>query len=676
MAYTLLDDETPAKGYQLLDDEKKGTGSDAVDTANAVGTGYWKGMMRLLGTPADTAANVLDLGKAALGAPYIALTGKAPPSFLEVGDRSKVVGSGDYLIKNAQKTKAGEVMLSPANPAYENGYAEALGGGLTGVINPQTKLQAINQAVLSSGGNIAGKAVYDATGSVPLSIAASMSPSAAQDAAIRGTKLAIRGGEQGRKLVEQRIQDLKNASVDNPSLGLATGSTLLGGLENILQSTPGAATLMQRNRANAVTGLENTIGNAADLASTNRGSTAAGKSMQTGGEAFRADFKQRQQDLYNRLDQYIPPMSQVDVSKTRGTLAALNADIPTMPELSKQFKNGRIQAIEAALNSDLAGTPAVPPQTTHTTQRIVVGTDGAGMPVYKDVLVPTTIPGIPAGPDRNAPWTAVKQTRTLVGNEIADNNIASSVPRSKWNPLYGALSSDMEVAANAAGPDATKAFNRASNYTRAGSNRMDATDSILRRDTPEETFKAMEGALRDNPTDFQAVKKSLPEGARGDFAGTVIEKLGKATAGQQDNTGGKFSTETFLTNWNRMNEKSKAEMLSGFPNAKQVREDVEAVAKAASMMRDSSKILYNPSGTAAKSAAIGYLGLLGGSVGSGNLSAAGGLLAMPVAANLAARAVTSPRVVNSMASRTAVDPEIIRAQVNGLLSSGLLEYPQ
>ena len=37
--------------------------SPIVDTGNAVGTGYFRGLTRLAGLPVDTAANVLDLGK-------------------------------------------------------------------------------------------------------------------------------------------------------------------------------------------------------------------------------------------------------------------------------------------------------------------------------------------------------------------------------------------------------------------------------------------------------------------------------------------------------------------------------------------------------------------------------------------------------------------------------------
>ncbi|RYF31695.1 MAG: hypothetical protein EOO23_01740 [Comamonadaceae bacterium] len=136
MPYEMLDD-APVGRYEEL--PPANNRSAIADTGNAIGTGYFRGLTRLAGLPADTAANVLDLGKAALGAPYIAMTGKAPPAWLEIGDRSKVTGSGDNLLKNISRTRPGDFMVNPQNPVDEGGYAQAIGGGLTGVIRPSTR---------------------------------------------------------------------------------------------------------------------------------------------------------------------------------------------------------------------------------------------------------------------------------------------------------------------------------------------------------------------------------------------------------------------------------------------------------------------------------------------------------------------------------------------------------
>ncbi|WP_431107571.1 hypothetical protein [Variovorax paradoxus] len=645
MAYEVLEDE-PGGRYEVLPAESRGTGSAVMDAANAVGTGFWRGATRLAGLPADTMANVLDLGRAVVGVPVTAATGKTP-DWLIPPDRRMVVGTGDYLIDKARNAKAGRVMLDPANPDYEGGYTQAAGGALTGVIAPVSWTQAANQAGLSLMGVLGGKAAYDATGNPALAITAGLAPTALQQVATGAVQRAVRGGEQGRRDMVQRVQDLKNAGVESPTLGLASGNKLIGGIENLLQNTPGAIGIMGRARDGAVQGLQEKSQQAAELASRNRGALESGVAIQRGVRGFADDFKARQEALYNRLDRTIPPQSPVDVSRTKATLTELNADIPNAPALSKQFRNARIQGIEDAIDSDIAGAR------------------GSGV--------------MGAGATNSLPFEAVKKTRTLVGGEIADNTIMSDVPRSKWNPLYGALTADMKAVANAAGPDATRAFNRANDHTRAGVKRLEliAPFSEGRTQSPEQAFTALTRTTKENTSTLQAIKKSLPEEARGTVAGTVIERLGKARNGVQNDTGTAWSPETFLTNWNAMSPSARAELFSGFKNSGQARDAVESVARATSMMRENSKMWANPSGTAANAAARGILA----SVPAAGAAAMGGLINPWVPAGAAlglgitngtARWLTSPGAVEWAASRGRLPPSMAASQGAALTGGGLM----
>ena len=646
---------------------------NAVDAANAVGTGFWRGATRLAGLPVDTVANVIDLGKAAIGAPYTALTGKTPEA-LEPMDRSKVVGSSEYLLSKVRQAPGGSLMVDPQNPAYEGGYLQNAGAALTALNRPNSLLQLGNQALVSQAGAAAGKATYDATGDQALAITAGMLPGAAQYGGTELVKRAARGGDEGRKRMAQRVQDLRNAGIENPTLGLATGNKLIGGVENLLQNTPGAVGIMQRSRDASLQGLEGASTRAAELASPNRGPMESGRAIQKGGVNFKENFKAQQEALYNRLDEFIGGQQPVSVNRTKETLSDLNSGIRGAPELSKQFQNGRLQSIEAAIKSDTAGAPAsvtVFPQPPR----------GAGGLMNPPVEQPPILVQSPAGPPRNTlPFEAVKKTRTLVGNEIADNSLLSDVPRSKWNPLYGALSEDMQGAALAAGPQAEGALNRANQFTRAGIDRIERIAPVVNRDAPEKSFTALQQTLGENVSTFQSVKKSLPEDARGSFAGTVIERLGKATPGQQNAEGSRWSPETFLTNWNRMSPAGQRELLSGIPNAGEVKSLVDSVARSASMMRDSSKMWANPSGTGANVAARGVIG----AIGAGGAGAVAGLLnpLVPVGAalslggvNLAARGVTSRNVREAMLRRTDIDPEILNSLLLQLQATGTGQPP-
>lgn len=663
----------------LASKQAKGTGSDAGDYGNALGTGFWRGMTRLAGLPADTAANVLDLGKAGLGSAYTAVTGKAAPDALQVGDRANVVGSGDWLIKKLGGTALGNAMVNPANPDFEGGYTQAAGSGLTAVINPNNARQAVNQAVLGVTGAMGGKAVADATGNPAYGVIGSLVPSGVQQAITAGTKAAVIGANPfsaealaaKRAEIADRMTTLRNAGVENPTLGLATGNRFIGGVENLLQNTPGAIGTMGRSRDAAIGGLQAKADEAANLASTNRGAMESGVAIQNGIKGFKDNFKTRQGQLYDQMDYFISPQSPAGVTNTQGALANLNADIQGAPAVSKFFKNSKLQALEDAIRSDTAGSPA----SVHVySQPPIAGGGLMNAPIPQPVLQVQ----IPAGPPRNTlPWQAVKQTRTMIGNEIADNSLISPVSNNKWRPLYGALSEDMGQAAAANGPAAQQAFNRATDFTRSGAARLERVAPFAQTTAPEQAFTAMVNASRENVSTLQAVKKTLPEDARGTVAGTVIERLGRANNGVQNAEGTAWSPDTFLTNWNKMAPKARDELFSGFPNSAEVAQNVDNVAKAASMMRESSKMWANPSGSGANLAARGLLAGLGAAGGSSLLGLLNPLVPLGIGGGLlatrgAAGALTNPELVRQMTQGNYVSPQQFATQTLPMFSSGLL----
>lgn len=639
---------------------QKGSFATLLDKAGAVSSGFNRAYLSRAGlpfNPVDALQNVIDLGKAAIGAPYAAISGKAPPEALQVGDRSAIVGSGPWLINQARQSALGRLALDTPNPADEGGVLQGLGGGIGGAVGaaPSRSQELVNAGMGAISGG-AQTAAYNASGgNTALSIAAGLFPQAGALALNSGIKYGVRGNEQGRQNMAQRVADLQNAGIQNPSVGLASGNGLMQGVENILASTPGAAGIMDASRKAALSGITGTLNNAADSASADRGPFAAGTAIQSGIGQFKQGFKAQQNDLWNnKLGAVIPADQPTNVGQTSAALTQLNADIPGAPALSQFFKNGKIVALQGALNSDTAGTP---PGT-------VTNITGAGGLMNPPAV--QTVAGVPGGsPTGVLPFQAVKQFRTLVGNEMADSNMLSDVPRSKWNPLYGALSGDIRDTAAAVGPQATNAFNRANNYTRAGMGRLDTVAPFADAGSPEQAYNMLLGAASNKGSNsvLQAVKKSLPQGARGTVAGTLIDQLGTSTPGKQNDAGTAWSPETFLTNWNKMSPQSKDELFSGFPNSAEVRGQLDSVAKATSMMRDGGSIWANPSGTAPRLKAEAQLGgllsapIIGVSTGHplAGLATSMGLLGMMGLSNMAARGMTRGGLLDYLANPS--DPE-------------------
>lgn len=255
------------------------------------------------------------------------------------------------------------------------------------------------------------------------------------------------------------------------------------------------------------------------------------------------------------------------------------------------------------------------------------------------------------------PFGALRALRSKVGSML-DNALVSGIPGGELKKVYGALSKDMEAAATAAG--AEKQFTLQNNYYRA---RMERVETVLERvigkgKQPEDIFKAF------NPTDVnqankvRSVMRSLRPDERQVVSEAVVNRLGRATPGRQNEVGDIFSSETFLTNWNKLSPGAKAQL---FPDGK-MRSNLEAVAKAASTLRSGHGVAANPSGTAGSFAAYSvYLSPLA-AVASGSIApvvAAGGAAG---AAYVGAKMLTSPKVVEWLS--TPVKPNSPQAAVH------------
>ncbi|MDO2083462.1 hypothetical protein Q2433_26170, partial [Escherichia coli] len=57
--------------------------------------------------------------------------------------------------------------------------------------------------------------------------------------------------------------------------------------------------------------------------------------------------------------------------------------------------------------------------------------------------------------------------------------------------------------------------------------------------------------------------RSVDKEELSDIQATIIDRMGKSTAGSQNAEGSAYSASTFLTNWNKMSGKGKAAL---FPN--------------------------------------------------------------------------------------------------------------
>jgi hypothetical protein len=626
------------------------------DRAQALEAGILKGGAYLAGLPADTLMNAQNVGRAAAGGAYsLANTTTTQDPMRTPGGLYHYLTPGGVERFSKQPPPPGAQPVTQthtpvagwADPANDPTLRPNPSGSAISELmdmSPITTTQGarpddavsrylvtagsvVPAAIAGGGGAIAptarvlagalpsavvGQTVAEArpfqsdTANNAASVLAQVLTSAAAPAA---AKLAIRGVSPAT--MQANLGTFQEAGAQ-PSLGQAAGTRRMQFLESGLSKLPGSAGVMDKfaeQQAEALRGgVDQTV---EELAPGGVSPEIAGRAITQGtlGEGgFRDQFNAKASDLFGAVDEHMPPDSQVAVSNTLATLDKIAKPNPLAPQTTAALINPKVAGIRQAMLSDL-------------------GEGGSTLP-----------------------YSSLADLRSRVGSMLTGSEITTDIPRAQVKQLYGALSSDMQQAAADAGPQAVQAFNRAQNYYRAGMQRMDTLANVLDRNGgPEQVFNGALSGTKDGATTLRAVMQSLAPEQQQVVASTVFKRMGQATAGNQNAAGDVFSPTTFLTNYNRMSPEAKSALFDRIPG---LQESAENLADVAENLRAGSQVFRNASGTAAAEAQTHTLRdvLVGSLMGEGGHALLGpygvALASAPVAANLLARGVTSPTVVN------------------------------
>lgn len=537
--------------------------------------------------------------------------------------------------ENATERVVGDAAGAMAGAGASAAVGKVLSGSASSVAaNVGTKLQqgmGAQTAAAASGGTAAG-VTRENGGGIGAQIAAgvigSLLPGGAPALAREGTRRLLRGGEEGRQRVEQAVQLFDEAAGTTPSLAQATQGRVATAMESGLAKVPGGAGVISKFAQRQADDMQAAVQKLSDDLAPGASAVNAGEAIQRGVETFKRGFNEVQAGLYRELGELLPKGQPIAVDRTRQALADMNAGIEGAPNLSKWFKNAKIQGIEKALGDDLNLSTQVPGQS-------------SVMPM--------------ASPPPALPYEAIKKLRTLVGKEITDGSLVSDVPRSKWRALYGALSEDLGDAAKAAGPRAEEAWAKANDYTSKHMQRLEELSGIVGRDAPEKVFSAAIAGTAEGDTIIKRVMSALPLEERNQVAAAVLQRMGRATAGQQNAMGDAFSPETFLTSLAKMSPPAR-QTIFGATSSDDLLKRLGQIAKISETRREGSKVFANPSGTAGAGAQIAVgsgLGTAGvHALSTGDVLPVLAATAPIVGSNLAARVMTSPRVLKMAASRT------------------------
>ena len=445
---------------------------------------------------------------------------------------------------------------------------------------------------------------------------------------MKGFKFALTGGKQAMNKAGQRLKNFVDAGV-TPSLGQVTQNQGIQTVEMVLANIPGGSGVYSKFAQTAQDDLGKFSTNIAKKLINKplpANTILVGRTVKDGiksgvnsASSFTGRFQSRANVLYKEVDSFVKPDAPISMNGTIKELQKLVQPIKGAEQTSAKFSNSFLNEVLEGLQKDVAKN------------------------------------------NGNLPYQAVSQLRSRIGNKLSSFELIPDVEKAQLKLVYKALSDDLGTGiAKNGGKKGTRAYKRANSFYKSGLKRIDDyLEPIYKTGDPDKITSLLMNSAKEGYTRVNAIKKSLNPEQYKIFLSSVIERLGRIQPSQGLAEGsdeileatGRFSSETFLTNWNKLSKETKNILFSG-KGFKGLDKDLDKVAKIASVIRESGKTFKNPSGTADRLVGQGLIFGGGATAFTGNPAF---ILSVPLViggANQTAKLMTNPRFVKWMAQGT------------------------
>ena len=550
--------------------------------------------------------------------------------------------------------------------------AEILGRHATGAGKGIADIMTQGQGLQIAGGGTGGAGIgltREMGGGEIAQTAAGMAAGAAPYAGIGlagGTRAAVRGNQAK---FQDTVGLYERGIGVTPSVGQASGGSIIGAIETGLSRFPGGNVPMIKLATKEQTALGNKVERLASTVAPAGTKMSVGKMIEegiTGPGGYMEQVKAKTGALYDKLDDsFGTPDYPVQVTNTQRYLDSHVTGKAGAENLLRTLQNARIVDIKGALDKDLIGTPGkttasmAPPASGEMAGAISLATKGA----------------VPAG--TSIPFSAWKDVRSRIGELIGDPQLTTDIPRRQLRGLYSSMSRDIEAAAAtrdaelvrqgliAPGERLTQqAVSRANTVTKLLHDRIDnILQPVMNAGGPERIYNAALSGTKDGDTVFRGVMRALPQEGKDALTADIFRRLGKATGQNQTAEGNAFSTERFLTQWSNLSPEAKRTLTIGLPAS--FKNDLDDVVQIADRLRQGSSTFKNPSGTGQAMVGAGIAGgaasvLLAPLTGFDPFTNAVGMVGSTYGA---ARVLTSPAFVHWLAKATRAPNEMVPVQI-------------
>lgn len=506
--------------------------------------------------------------------------------------------------------------IDQPNPEYPttNRVSEDIGigigtmglSGITGLFSKylaapliNTPARAVTGEVAASLGAELGRRGADAwgienpVGRFALEMAGSMTPTGAFDMVEAG----------GKRLLSREGADQTLAAMDRlgmrPSIGLV-GNENASTLENAAAIIPGFGSVAKKVQTGQIDDFGNRLRDTAAKVRPVGAFARADDNMigeqvhdiaKSGLNRMKSNFGSREDALMSTIG----PRTPIDVTNTR---AAIEKMIPQVdPEMQGALKF-ELQQLDDMLVKNKTVT-----QQPVTKTSSVLGADGQPITTQGTQAVESVTP------TNTVPYEQFRNWRTNVGRRTDQPSIKGGQSKQ----LYAAITKDLEGAADSAGvgddfrtlmAEQAKAYDDEIRLSEGGD--IPAMENIATKQT--ESGKAFFMKLLGNPDRVELLKRNATPEQWQQFAGDTLEYLGLAKDSAQGAVGDLISPNTFLTNWNKMDPRTKNIMFDDNLGTRQTLDDLAVVAEAM-RQRGNSSNFSNTAGVGMSAAALTPAGL-------------------------------------------------------------------
>lgn len=182
----------------------------------------------------------------------------------------------------------------------------------------------------------------------------------------------------------------------------------------------------------------------------------------------------------------------------------------------------------------------------------------------------------------------LRDARTWVRNAQGDDTLRQGVSKSDLSQLEGSLTQDINSnAASIAGPKAARQLQRADQFYRLGSQRIQNSLQAFVGKTGnapgESAYDLIQRAASDkggaDTARLTALKNSLKPSEWGDVAASTVDRMGQPTAGAANaNEPNAFSLSNFVSNYAKMSDRGKGILFGQQPGLKAELDNLASVA--------------------------------------------------------------------------------------------------